>query len=71
MVSNDTGIRNLAITCDTTTVGIFFASYPFRYWPRHGNHDIVIPDGEGMPSVSEAFDTCNSALERISATQTS
>lgn len=62
VVSNDTGIRNLAIVCDTRTVGIFFASYPYRYWPRHHGHDAVIPEGEGFPDVDEALSVCEKAL---------
>lgn len=51
LISNDTGIRNLAIATDTPTVGIFFATPPFRYWPRLPLHDAVF-DAEGrLPSV--------------------
>jgi len=51
VVSNDTGIRNLAIALDCPTVGIFFSTVPYRYWPRYGVHDAVFePDGT-VPSI--------------------
>lgn len=37
LVSNDTGIRHLAIVSNTPTVGIFLED-PFRYWPRYNHH---------------------------------
>lgn len=58
VVSNDTGIRHLAIAAGVPSVGIFFASerficLPFRYWPRYGPHEIVL-DSEGVPPSVEA-----------------
>jgi len=38
LVSNDTGIRNLAIATETPTVGIFISTLPFNYQPRFGLH---------------------------------
>jgi len=56
LVSNDTGIRNLAIATGTPSVGIFYATTPFLYWPRDGRHDAVFnADGEA-PGVDEVFD---------------
>ena len=55
LVSNDTGTRNLAIATETPTVGIFFSTVPYRYWPRYGRHDAVFnPDGS-LPSVESVF----------------
>ena len=62
VVANDTGIRNLAVTCETPTVGIFFGTYPFRYWPRDNSHEIVLPDGEGVPPVEEVSKACITVL---------
>jgi len=62
VVANDTGIRNLAIACETPTVGIFTITVPFRYWPRTTNHDIVLSDNEHVPSVKNVFNTCASVL---------
>lgn len=63
VVANDTGIRNLAITCETPTVGIFFDTYPFRYWPRDNRHEIVLPDGEGVPTVEKVYEACATVLQ--------
>lgn len=66
VVANDTGIRNLAVVCETPTVGIFFDTYPFRYWPRDNNHEIVLPDGEGVPPVEEVRNACLTVLQHNS-----
>ena len=60
VISNDTGIRNLAISTDTPTVGIFFSTIPYRYWPRYGKHISVFNHDGSMPSVAavqQAIDT--------------
>lgn len=55
LVGNDTGIRNIAIACETPTVGIFFKTEPFRYWPRYGGHEAAFrPDG-GVPEVDDVY----------------
>lgn len=51
LVGNDTGIRNIAIACETPTVGVFFATEPYRYWPRYGLHDAVFCSDAGVPGV--------------------
>lgn len=63
LVSNDTGIRHVAITCNTPTVGIF-PFWPYRYWPRYNNHRASYPgvDGE-TPSVSEVRYNCIELLK--------
>ncbi|HEB58132.1 MAG TPA: lipopolysaccharide heptosyltransferase family protein [Gammaproteobacteria bacterium] len=48
IVCNDTGIRHLATALETPTVGLFFNSPPFGYWPRFGAHQVVF-DPEGRP----------------------
>ena len=63
VVSNDTGIRHLAIAADTPTVGIFFRD-PFRYWPRYEIHDIAIPDPDWPPSVAAVQSACLNVMER-------
>lgn len=65
VVSNDTGIRHLAIAAETPTVGIFFRD-PFRYWPRYDIHDIAIPDPDWPPSVGAVQAACLNVLERDS-----
>ena len=52
VISNDTGIRNLAISTNTPTVGIFFSTIPYRYWPRYGKHIAVFNHDGSMPSVA-------------------
>ena len=47
VVSNDTGIRHLAIAGGVPSVGLFsiadpHSSSPFRYWPRFDQHEIAI-----------------------------
>lgn len=53
LIANDTGIRNLAIAAGIATVGIFFATPPFRYWPRLPLHEVVFNTDGSMPSVDE------------------
>jgi len=63
VVSNDTGIRNLAICCPTPTVGIFYSTVPYRYWPRYGKHDAVFQADGGIPSVKAVKDSINNILQ--------
>ena len=66
VVSNDTGIRHVAITCDTPTVGIF-PGKPYRYWPRYDIHEAVYPEVNwDIVGVDEALGICRSLLERVS-----
>jgi len=53
LVSNDTGIRNLAIAYQTPTVCIFMATLPFTYAPHFGQHEIVFKTQGGQPEVDE------------------
>jgi len=56
VVSNDTGIRHLAIAGEVPSIGLFsvvdgFGTAPFRYWPRFGRHEVAYsPDGS-WPNV--------------------
>lgn len=59
VVSNDTGIRNLAICCPTNTVGIFYSTVPYRYWPRYAKHDAVFQADGGIPSVEAVLNSIN------------
>jgi len=63
VIANDTGIRNLAIVCEVPTVGIFFATDPYRYWPRHsGMHEIVLLADGGVPTVDDLYASCTRIL---------
>ncbi len=55
LVSNDTGTRNLAIATQTPTVGIFFYTVPYRYWPRYGQHDVVFNADGSQPEVEMVY----------------
>ena len=63
LISNDTGIRHVAVVSGTPTVGIFYKD-PFRYWPRYGNNEIVIPDIEWPPSVDTVKSVCLRVLQK-------
>ena len=64
VVSNDTGIRHLAIVCETPTVGIFFHD-PYRYWPRFAIHDVAMPDENGPASAEEVYHCCVELLKKV------
>jgi len=53
LVSNDTGVRNLAIALGVPTIGIFFSTVPYRYMPENGPHAAVFePDGS-LPQIKD------------------
>lgn len=69
LVSNDTGVRHVAIACHTPTVGIF-AGQPFRYWPRYDHHEIALKTGSNpQPSVDDVFIACNTIMDKLSNTE--
>ncbi len=62
VIANDTGIRNLAIAAGVPTVGIFFATSPFLYWPRLPIHDAVFNADGSVPSVDAVYDSARALL---------
>lgn len=67
VVSNDTGVRNMAIVVNTPTVGIFFITSPFRYWPRDTYHEVVFGRNHfEIPSIEMVFKYCIDHMTRIS-----
>ncbi len=65
VVSNDTGIRHVAIASNTPTIGLFIGG-PYRYWPRYPIHDVVFPSHEGeIIPVDEVSEACISMLEKV------
>lgn len=62
LVGNDTGIRNIAIACETSTVGIFFSTEPFRYWPRYGGHEAAFCVDGSVPPVEQVYTLCHRLL---------
>jgi ADP-heptose:LPS heptosyltransferase len=65
LVSNDTGIRHLGIVSETPTVGLFFSTEVFRYWPRYEPHDVVFNADGSVPDVGSVFDAAQRLLEKI------
>ncbi|MBI3561224.1 MAG: glycosyltransferase family 9 protein [Gammaproteobacteria bacterium] len=62
VIANDTGVRNLAIAAQTSTVGIFFSTVPYRYWPKYALHEAVFnPDGS-IPAVDDVYTAVSSVL---------
>lgn len=64
VVSNDTGIRNLAISLQTPTLGIFFSTVPYRYWPRYGSHEAVFNPQGDIPGVQDVLDRLTGMIDR-------
>lgn len=65
LVSNDTGVRHLAIASEVPTLGIFFDDYPFRYWPRYGLHEIAFNPDASIPSVAELSEKLKRIMSRL------
>lgn len=62
LISNDTGIRHIAITSNIPTVGIFLGG-PYRYWPRYPIHEAVFPgDKESAIEVCDVKNACDRLL---------
>ncbi len=65
VICNDTGVRNMAIAVNTPTVGIFFNTIPYRYWPRDGLHEIAFGENHTIPNPEEVFEIIISHLGTI------
>lgn len=65
-VSPDTGVRNIAIATHTPTVGIFYSTVPYRYWPRYENgHDAAFVRNGEIPSVKKVEEVIVNNLSTI------
>jgi len=67
VVSNDTGIRHLAIAGGVRSIGIFSltdqtTSCPFRYWPRFGQHEIAITKDGSWPTAEKVSNIAKNLL---------
>ncbi|MDO6685712.1 MULTISPECIES: glycosyltransferase family 9 protein [unclassified Agarivorans] len=62
VISNDTGIRNVAIATHTPTLGIFIGTVPYRYLPTYEAHYIVYNPDKSIASVDKVF---NKAIQAI------
>lgn len=65
LISNDTGIRNIALALETPTIGIFFQIPPFRYWPREEKHDCVFTIEYTSPDVQSVYDASKRMIEKL------
>jgi len=65
LISNDTGIRNMAIATQTPTIGIFFDIAPFKYWPNEKKHDCVFNESYQQPAVGDVFDSAVNMMEYL------
>lgn len=65
VISNDTGIRNMAIAVETPTIGIFFLTGAFRYWPRDGKHDCVFNLDYTSPEINDVYDATTNLLSKL------
>ena len=64
LVSNDTGIRHVAIACNSPTVGIFIGG-AYRYWPRYPIHDAIFPtEKESIVEMEDVRNACTRLLKR-------
>lgn len=67
LISNDTGIRNMAIAVDTPTVGVFFYTGAFRYWPRDDRHDCVFNLDYTSPKIEEVYNSSVTLMDKLYA----
>ncbi len=65
VIAGDTGIRNMAIAVQTPTVGIFFISAPFRYWPNDGRHECVFNSNYTNPDVKDLYNATTKLLTKL------
>ncbi|MER2497749.1 glycosyltransferase family 9 protein [Vibrio neptunius] len=63
MVAPDTGVRNVAISTHTPTVGIFYSTVPFRYTPLYEQHSIVMQPNGDIPSIEQITHAIQTALQ--------
>ena len=62
VVAPDTGVRNIAVSTHTPTVGIFYSTVPFRYTPLEGDHRIVMNANGDTPSNEKIIAEMATAL---------
>ncbi|NAW99588.1 lipopolysaccharide biosynthesis protein [Vibrio sp. V19_P1S1T109] len=69
VIAPDTGIRNVAISTHTPTVGIFYATVPFRYTPLYEAHTIVMNANGEKPSTEQITAAITATLKQRSITE--
>jgi ADP-heptose:LPS heptosyltransferase len=65
LISNDTGVRNMAIATHTPTIGLFFDIAPFKYWPNESIHDCVFNSDYTQPSAEAVFERSTLMIHRL------
>ena len=65
LVSNDTGVRNMGIALEIPTIGIFFATPVFRYWPREEKHDCVFNEEYTSPSIEAVYNATKNMIDKL------
>jgi ADP-heptose:LPS heptosyltransferase len=65
LISNDTGIRNMAIATQTPTIGIFFDIAPFKYWPNEKKHNCVFNEDYRQPAVNDVLSSAVKMMEYL------
>lgn len=65
LVSNDTGVRNMAIATQTPTIGLFFMIPPFRYWPKDQKHDCVYNVEYTSPSIDAVYESTKNMINNL------
>lgn len=64
VVAPDTGIRNVAISTHTPTLGIFYSTVPFRYTPLDGQHQIVMNANGSIPKNEQIIASMQGVLKQ-------
>ncbi|VVS93244.1 glycosyl transferase family 9 [Desulfoluna spongiiphila] len=62
VVSPDTGVRNVAVSTHTPSVGIFYSTVPHRYTPLDGHHHIVMTANGAIPSTDQIVGAIQTVL---------
>lgn len=66
LVCGDTGVRNLALATHTPTLGIFFRTLPYRYWPRYEScHEAVFLRSGEVPGRTDILQGLEELLVRV------
>src|SRR5690606_18663406 len=66
LVCGDTGVRNLALATHTPTLGVFFSTLPYRYWPRYEPfHEAIFLRDGSVPSKTDILTGLEALLQSV------